>query len=599
VSHVARIVDRWGWLAPLIGCVVLLVLPALGLGPADRLQFGTIAIYTLLVSATNLTYGYAGELVFSQVTMFAVSAYVAAYAGIHWTTDLLVTVPLAVAASIVIAVATGVPSLRLGGWSLAMVSFFTVLLIPDVLNITEKWTGGFAGLPGIPSPSIAGADLDDTAVYLVIVATTFVWLFVLRNIVVSRHGLALQVMRTSPILARSLGISVPRLKLKAYVISGVPAGIAGALFAFQNSLVAPEYFTFGTSISVIAGSVLGGAASVCGAIFGATVVQIIPLKFLEFQKYAPIVFGAVLIFAGTLLPGGIASVARKLWRRILPVDGVAPSDEASFRKVEGRPVTVSNVSVAFGGNVALNDVSLSAQPGQITALIGPNGSGKTTLLNTISGLVRAKSGEIYVGDERTDGKPSHKVARFGVSRTFQTPIIPPGMPVADAVSIARYERPYSGMLHAILRTPGFRRLRKEDRRIAEDALVVAGTEDLAGRLGSELPLGTRRLVEVARGLASGPSVILLDEAASGLNKTEVAELGELLKRLRDTGATIILVEHNFRLVMSIADVIHVLNTGQLLASGSPDEIAGNREVIDVYLGRAPDAVPGDESSEVL
>ncbi len=269
----------------------------------------------------------------------------------------------------------------------------------------------------------------------------------------------------------------------------------------------------------------------------------------------------------------------------------------------GARVLVDKLVMKFGGLTALDDVTVTAEPGQVTAIIGSNGSGKTTMLNLVSGFLQATGGTIMLGDRRISGLRPHEIARAGVSRTFQTPLIPRSMSTRDVVAVARYMRPRVAVLPTVARTPAFRRARADDRDEARRFLALVGLEDLADIEATQLPLASRRLVEIARALVTRPTVVLLDEPASGLERREVDHLGAVLEAVADAGTTVILVEHNFRFVMDVADQVYVLDRGRLVAAGPPAQVERDPAVIQSYLG-APvgfagrDAAAGRADAEV-
>jgi branched-chain amino acid transport system permease protein len=447
-----------------------------------------------------------------------------------------------------------------------------------------------AGAVGIAPPTFFGTLLTSYGFYLVCVLSVIFWLAFMRNLVTSRHGIALRVMRQSPVLASSLGISVFRMKLLAYALGAVPAGVAGALFANLDSYVSPGTFSFALAISILAASILGGATSVYGAVLGAIIMQLGPSISTSFQQDALIFYGVLLIIGGVVLSDGITGLATKAWKRYvvkrIPVTRNLSSSSAEPRFVSmvGAKLSVHGVSKSFGGNVALRDVSLTAERGKVTALIGPNGSGKTTLLNMICGFYPIDSGTITLDDAPLDRRRPHEIAGLGLARTFQTPVIPNGITVAQAVLAGRYSPERMSVASAVLRLPKYWRVRAHDQKLVSEILEAVGLSELANEEAVSLPLGTRRLLEIARALVSNPSVILLDESASGLDEDEVQRLAVLIGRIRDAGGTVILVEHNFRLVLSLADMIHVLAQGEIIASGTPANIEVNPRVLKEYLG---------------
>ncbi|GAB3838192.1 branched-chain amino acid ABC transporter ATP-binding protein/permease [Dactylosporangium cerinum] len=592
-----RTIPSW---APLVLGVLLIAAPWLGISADTRRLLLLTCILALVTSGLSLSFGYAGELALGQTAMYATGAYLTGYLAMHWINDLLLLVVVSAAASLIVGLISGVPGLRLGGWSLAMTSFFLVLLVPEIIELLEEYTGGAVGMVGIPHPRLFGHKLTTVTFYVVVSVITVIWFTVMRNLVTSRHGVALQVLRQSPVLASSLGISVYRLKLTAYAVGAIPAGIAGALFAYVDKYLSPSSFGFTLAVTVLAAAILGGAKSIYGALIGAAIMQYGPLRSTDFEQYAQVIYGVFLIIAGTLVANGLAGLAnrairlaRDRWDRPVvtaapipsTLDGpTGPAERPGLAPLPGARLEVSGLMKRFGGLQALGGVSLTAEPGQITALIGPNGSGKTTLLNMVCGYYRTDAGTIRIGASDITGAKTYRVARAGVSRTFQTPLFPEDISVREAVAAGMYMPRYVGMLSSILRLPNYRRTARADRAETTTVLRLVGVDHLADVEAASLPAGTRRLVEVARALASRPKVLLLDEVASGLDEDEIERLADLIRAIRDAGTTVVLVEHNFKLVLELADVIRVLAQGELIASGTPAEIENHPRVLAEYLG---------------
>jgi|HubBroStandDraft_1064217.scaffolds.fasta_scaffold03445_3 branched-chain amino acid transport system permease protein len=588
------------WLV-VVGAVV--VAPWAGIGGYWTRQIVLIAIMSSVVSGLNIVFGYAGELAVGQAALYAVGAYVAGYMSVKLgVTDIFLCLAAAIAAVIVVGLISGLPGLRLGGWALAMVTFYLVLLIPDFVNLLPAQTGGAGGLAGIPNPTIFGAQLTGNGLYAVIILVTAAWFILFRNVVKSPYGDRFLVLRQSPVLMSTLGVSVFRIKLLAYVIGAIPAGIAGVFFAFYSTFISPDSFTFTLAITIFAATVIGGSRSIYGAILGAALLIVIPGEFASFNEYATVIFGGFLVLAGVLFTGGLADVARLIGRRLLPGRGNRPeavaatmSDQALALPAEipGRELRVESLSKSFGGLRALRDVSLSAAPGSVTAIIGPNGSGKTTLLNVICGYYAPTHGTVRLGDEVLSGRPPHSIARAGVARTFQTPIVPTGMSTQALVATGRTVLSRAGLTQTALRLPRFRKARSADESVVTGLLRALGIDHLAAVDVASLPLGTRRLTETARVLAAAPALCLFDEVASGVDGEDLARLVRVIEGMTRAGATVVLVEHNFPLVLEIADTIHVLSNGELVATGTPSEIAANPRVLQEYVGVAPGA--GDDA----
>jgi branched-chain amino acid transport system permease protein len=596
--------------------LLALALPWLGLNALWIREVEIVAIFTLIVSGTNLSYGFAGELSLGQPAIYAVGAYVAGYMALHGADDLLFALLVGGVAAALTGLIVGIPGLRLASWSLAMVSFFIVLLIPDLAGMLQQYTGGFNDMTGIPSPELFGQLLTPGEFYVACIVVAGGWLAFERNLVLSRQGQTIRVLKESPVLTASLGSPVYWMKVKVYVLGSIPAGLAGVLFAYYDQFLSPTTFGFDVAVGILAASVLGGAQSIYGAILGAALLQVGPFEFASFQSYSLVVYGAMLLLGGLLLRDGITSRARTAltwaltrWPALAAADPSVPHLTSRARRsadggtaaadgltdllrtglaAGGGPapaaLEIESVTRRFGGVRALGGVSLTIRPGEVTAIIGPNGSGKTTLLNVISGLVSPDSGTVRLGEQVLSGRRAYQVARLGVARTFQTPVIPAGLTTAEAVATSRFNGDYVGLLPTVLRTRGYRAVQGRDQRAARTALSVTGLTGQAGAMASALPLGTRRRVEVARAIAAAPRVLLLDEPASGLSEAEVASLGQLVRAVAAAGVIVILIEHNFSFVLGTADVIHVMSVGEIVVSGTAAQVRSHPETMAIYLG---------------
>jgi branched-chain amino acid transport system permease protein len=517
--------------------------------------------------------------------------------------DILLLMLVGGLTAVVIGFVIAIPALRFGGWSLAMASFFLVLTIPDISSIFSSYTGGLQGLIGIPIPELFGVQLGNTGLYETTLVATIVWMVLYRNLVTSRYGVVLRALRESPTMARSLGFSPRRLKTLTYSLGAFPAGVAGCLYGYISLVLVPTYFGLSLAVGVLAASILGGVESVYGVAIGAAVIQLGPQQSLAFANYAPIGYGCFLIFSAVVFRRGISGVATYVQQRAAdwiagravlrspaahPVeDDLAP---IQLEPLPGRVLEVEKVSKSFGGVRAVRDVSLKARPGAVTALIGSNGSGKTTMLNLICGYNHADSGFVRLNSVDLTKLAADRRAALGLGRTFQTPTVPRGVPTWDVVASGRYRSARVGPVAAALRLPKYRRQRRADRAGALFLLETVGLADLADLDAASLPLGLRRLVEVARCLAGQPGVVLLDEPASGLSSAEVERLGAIVRAAAGAGATVILIEHNFAFVRSVADVTYVLHLGEIIASGPAAAIETDAKVIESYLGSSTSAM---------
>lgn len=591
----------------IIGTLVVAGGPWYGLGATIPRLIILTAILSMVTSGLNLSWGYGGELALGQAAIYASGAYVTGYIASYHFNDVVVTGALAMVAAFLIGLVTGIPGLRLGGWTLAMISFFLVVLVPSVVNLFGQALGGASGLSGIPLPEIFGQQLGQDGYFVMVIVVASAWFLLFYNMVRGRFGVSLLVLRSSGTLASSLGLWPYQLKFAAYAVAAIPAGLAGMLFAYLDGFIAPASFSLQLAIMVITASIIGGPRSVFGVFLGAGILEVLQLQVGQFQEWATVVYGVLLTVAGVLLSDGVTPYLVRGWRLLVrlvgwrlgggrPVRGrdaggglVSGGGAAGtldvLDSVPRRPLVVTSVSKSFGGNAALTDVSFSAEPAKITALIGPNGSGKTTMLNIISGFYRPDSGSVELGGVRITGLPPYKASRAGVGRTFQTPQIPDYVNVAEAIESGRLGMIAIGPVRSAFRTPRYRRTARQDRARVESVANVLGLAGQLRREASSLPLGTRRILELARVLTGERSALLLDEVASGLDEAEIGKLVDTVRLMRDLGATVVLVEHNFELVRAIADKVVVLADGEVLAEGTPDEIAAHPGVVQSYLGQ--------------
>jgi branched-chain amino acid transport system permease protein len=397
--------------------------------------------------------------------------------------------------------------------------------------------------------------------------------------------------------------------MSAYLLAALPAGLAGTFYAYQSTYIQANIFDFGLVTTVLTASIVAGTRSIWGAPVAAAILVIGPERLGAFDKYSVLAYGLVLIVAGLGLSSGLGGLARSIGRRLGHRSAAAPGvpgpvshvDPESLGTTElsiaGESLHVSGASKRFGGVRALRDAGLDARPGAITAIIGANGAGKTTLLNAVSGIVPVDSGDVLLGDRSISRLPAGKIARAGVSRTFQTPQIPESLTVLDVAASGRLRQNWVPAAAIAVRTPRYRRVRRDDVAAADAALRFVGLDGQEHLPAQALPLGQRRILEVARCLAAEPSVILLDEPAAGLDGDALERLRAVLLRMRDAGATVVLIEHNVTFVMDIADHVVVMDVGEVIAAGSPEVVRRDERVIASYLGRRHDKhVTADEQA---
>ena len=348
---------------------------------------------------------------------------------------------------------------------------------------------------------------------------------------------------------------------------------------------------------LLAASIIGGVTSIWAAPVAAAILVVGPEQTVAFQEYSVLAYGIVLMLTGVGLAGGLAGlagglVARVAGRRAAPaspspvaVTGSPAAAQTAKLAIAGERLTTSDVAKRFGGVDALKGVDFCAEPGSITAIIGANGAGKTTLLNAISGHVPLDRGHVRLGDRGISELRPEQIAQAGVARTFQTPDVPESLTVLDVAASSRISERWVPAPAIALRVPRYLRVHRDDIARARTALAFVGLDGMAEMPAHELPLGLRRMLEVARSIAAEPSLVLLDEPAAGLDPDALEHLRDVLVRMREGGATVVLIEHNVTFVMDVADSVYVMDLGTVIASGPPEEVRRDAQVIASYLGR--------------
>jgi branched-chain amino acid transport system permease protein len=450
-------------------------------------------------------------------------------------------------------------------------------------------------------------------------------LLVYRNLVQSRYGHGLLVLKHGQALARSVGLSPFRLRLSAYLLSAVPAGLAGVFFAYFSTYIQSNVFDFNLVTLMLAASALAGTRSIWTVPIACAILVIGPDQVSAFDKYSVLAYGVLLMVIGVGFSAGLAgvppAVLRLVGRRFgmggvrggagggaagpaaseprLGPGATAEVPAARSLSIAGEPLTTRAVTKSFGGVHALRGVDFEAGPGTVTAIIGANGAGKTTLLNAISGLISIDEGEVRLGERVISRMRADQIARAGVSRTFQTPQVPESLTVLDVAASSRIGEQWIPAIEIGLRSPRYRRVQRDDAARARAALAFVGLDGDEALAAHALPLGRRRILEVARSIAAEPSVVLFDEPAAGLDPEALESLRTVLRKLSDEGATVVLIEHNVTFVMDVADTVYVMNLGSVIARGTPEEVRGDQAVIASYLGRRHvEHRPADERQAV-
>ena len=576
---------------------------ALPFAPGVPLYWVTLANYAgigaIVAAGLVVLTGTGGMTSFAQATFMGFGAYATALltTRLGWSPWLALPVSLAVAAGAALLI--GAVTLRLSGHYLALgtlawaVSFYYVFGNSDLLGRND-------GISGIPPLGILGHKLLSGRDYFIVVwlATALV-LLLTRNLLDSRIGRSLRALRGGSAAAASFGVHLPRARLLAFTWAAMLAGLAGWLYAHMQRSVNPTPFGLNAGIEYLLMAVLGGAAFLPGAVLGAALFVVVndqlqdllPRLLGGLGGFETVAFGALLVLVLQVAPEGLWPHLRLLWRRRLPYRLVgATVADASPLPVRPMPapgaplLDASGLRKQFGGLVAVNDVSLRVGAAEIVGLIGPNGAGKSTMFNLLTGVAKPTAGAIRFAGRDVAGLAPPDVAALGIARSFQHVKLVPGMSAVENAALGAHLRGRRGALAAMLRLD-----RAEEARLLAEArrqLARVGLGDSAERPADSLPLGQQRLLEIARALCLDPVLLLLDEPAAGLRLQEKRDLAALLRRLREAGVAILLVEHDMDFVMHLTDRLVVVEFGQKLAEGSADAIRRDPRVIEAYLGAA-------------
>jgi branched-chain amino acid transport system permease protein len=599
------------WLTPRrqnIALVVLaiLVVPALTNHFMPRLLSGSTALLLAIGAAIgmaalslNLLLGYAGQLSLGHGALIGVGAFAASTVVDRWGLPMPLALVVAGLAGGVIALAIGLPALRLRGLYLAIVTIVFGLAMQSSVLRWQFFTHGSAGA-NVPRRLLGETYLRSPISYLslVLLVLLLVWLMD-QNIMRSKIGRAFRILKEDEAAAQAFGVDVVRYKLLAFVVSGAMAGVAGALFGFAQGLVNSDMFTLQLSLRLVLIVILGGLGYRWGALLVAVLLSLSPRLPEFFQDYELVIAAGIVLYNIVHLPGGLAGTIadRKLEAAAPAVDDDddeprMPQLPAGFGglSIEARGqelLAVDGMSVQFGGLRAVDGVSITVRQGSIVGIIGPNGAGKSTLFNAISGLVPGATGRVTVDGVDVTGQPPHRRAQLGLGRTFQGVGLARDMTLRESILLGQHRRASYSNLQALLFTRQAREQEEQLGLIADAYVEGLGLTDLADQRVRSLSGGQQRLVEIAAVLASTPAVLMLDEPTAGLSPAAAEELARRLHELRDDhGQTILLIEHNVPLVLDLCDYVYVLNAGAVLAEGPPSELAANPEILSAYLGEA-------------
>jgi len=591
----------------LIG-LTLLVLPFLSSSVYYRHMLIISLIYITLTTSLNLIMGYTGQLALGHAAFYGIGAYTFALLvektpTPYWIAFLAGGVMAAIWAGFL-----GAIVLRFKGHYLAIVTLAFGEIVRAVLYNWVSLTRGPMGITAIPAPVIFGYTFKGLIPYyflaLLLAVVTY---YVFHQLIHSRFGRAFIAIRDEENAAIAMGVNATHMKVLSFVIGCFFAGLAGSVIAGYIRYIHPDNFTAWGSLMMNAMVVIGGEGSMLGSIIGAVVLTVIP-ELLRFADQFRMVFYALtMIVAILVFPYGLVGkpkppkenrTEKKGQKTGETIGIVIPAPVASAEIASTEILTipkvknhtpileVNNLTMMFGGLTAVNKVDLVVHRNSIHSIIGPNGAGKTTFFNVITGFYRPQTGSVCFDGAELAGLRPNEICRLGMARTFQRIRLFRTMTALDNVLVACDGLMSSSTVDSIFRTKKLKREERLVRERADELLEFVGLSSERNHFASNLPYGEQRRLEIARALATNVKLLILDEPTAGMSPEETSEVINLIHLLRDEkGLTILLIEHDMKVVMGISDLVSVLDYGIKIAEDIPQRIQKNEQVIEAYLGK--------------
>ncbi len=630
------------WLPITLGLLALIVLPQFVHNAYYLHLVETILIYSILLFGLDIVVGYTGLVSLGHSALFGVGSYTVGVLFFKLGLPFYITLPASIVVTAGFGALLALPALRVTGPYLAMVTLAFGTILQILINEMTFLTEGPLGIK-IGKPVLFDMPMSKVAFFYFVVACVVLSLWVMQRIIKSHYGRAFEALRDSPIACDCMGVSVYRYKVIAFILSAAFAGLSGGLYAYSEQYIAPNAYNFELTILFLLAIIMGGRKSRSGAFLGALIVVMLPSLLADIELFRwiaysilvivlltaiislvnkqktwkqlliPIaaaigvavfaktldnitdwrltIFGVMTLFVVYYLQEGIVGYATKLLPRRKHNEQFEQLDVELIKggkNASGPLLKADQILMQFGGLKALNRVDLLVQQGHIHGLIGPNGSGKSTMMNVITGIYQPTEGAVHFYRQgqalQMNGLTPSAIALNGIARTFQNVQLFGEMTTLENILVGLHHTFKSNLLDVVLLSPRYRREERYARARAAAILTLVGLQTQIAEEARNLPYGKQRLLEIGRALGLDAPLLLLDEPAAGLTAPDIKELVMIIRKIRDCGITLLLIEHHMDVVMSICDRVTVLDFGQKIAEGTGNEVRTDPKVISAYLG---------------